>query len=210
MLLNGLGATATALTVLMVLIAKIAERAWITLLLIPALLAFMGAVHRHYQRVGAEIASTEPLKVIDVRPPIVVVPIDRWSRISRHALRYALSVSQEVIALHIECGEHSGELCREWGKLVEEPLLEFGVPPPGLVVLDSPYRFVVNPILDYVLDLAHANASRLIAVLIPEMVGRHWYANVLHNQRAALLKGLLYLKGTERITVINVPWYLKC
>lgn len=210
MLLNGLGATVAAVTVFVVLVAKFAEGAWITLLLIPSLLALMGTVHRHYQRVGAEIASTEPLKAIDLRPPVVVVPVDRWSRVTRHALGYALSVSPEVIALHVNCGEQSAELRREWGKLVEEPSLEFGVPPPKLVLVDSPYRFVVNPILDYVLDLTRADATRAIAVLIPEMVERRWYANFLHNQRATVLKALLYVKGTERITVINVPWYLKC
>ena len=210
MLLNGLGATATAVTLLVVLVAKFVEGAWITLLLIPFLLAFMAVVHRHYQRVGAEIACTEPLKIIDLRPPIVVVPIDGWSRVSRHALHYALSVSPEVIALHIGCEEPSGDLCEEWGKLVDDPLLQYGVPPPKLVVLDSPYRFVVIPILDYVLDLARSDPTRLVAVLISEMVERHWYASLLHNQRGAALKALLYVKGTERITVINVPWYLKC
>ena len=210
MFLNGLGATATAITVGVVLVAKFAEGAWITLLLIPSLLIFMKWVRGHYERVGQEILSREPLDLAGVQAPIVVVPVDRWSVVSRHGLRFALSVSPDVIGLHVKTGEHTDALEKQWCKLVETPVVELGLAMPRLEVLESPYRFVVLPIVDYVMELERKNPDREIAVMVPEMVERRWYFQFLHNQRGNLLKGLLYLKGSERIMVINAPWYLRC
>ena len=181
-----------------------------TLLLIPSLLIFMKWVRGHYERVGQEILSREPLDLAGVQAPIVVVPVDRWSVVSRHGLRFALSVSPDVIGLHVKTGEHTDALEKEWCKLVETPVVELGLAMPRLEVLESPYRFVVLPIVDYVMELERKNPDREIAVMVPEMVERRWYFQFLHNQRGNLLKGLLYLKGSERIMVINAPWYLRC
>ena len=210
MLLNGLGGTVTAITVCVVLVAKFAEGAWITLLLIPSLLIFMKWVRRHYERVGAEILSKQPLDLAGVKAPIVVVPVDRWSVVSRHGLRFALSVSPDVIGLHVKSGEQTDELEKEWCSLVETPVVELGLSMPRLEVVESPYRFVVLPIVDFVMELERKNPGREIAVMVPEMVERRWYYQFLHNQRGTVLKGLLYLKGSERIMVINAPWYLRC
>jgi hypothetical protein len=79
---------------------------------------------------------------------------------------------------------------------------------PRLAIVKSPYRFVIRPILDYVLHLEKSNPGRQIAVLTPELVERRWYLNLLHNHRAAALKALLLFQGDKRITVINIPWYL--
>jgi amino acid transporter len=206
MLVNGLGATATAITVAVVLVAKFAEGAWITLLLIPALLLLMGTVSRHYKRVAKEIDSPTPLALNDFSPPMVVVPIEHWSRISKKALTFALTISPDVTGLHVTCDDDEN-LCREWDQFVEQPALQVGLPAPKLVTLPSPYRFIVNPILDYVLDLERKNPDRQVAVMIPELVERRWYYYFLHNQRAAVLKTLLYVRGSERVIVINVPWY---
>jgi amino acid transporter len=210
MILNGLGATATAITVVVVLVAKFAEGAWITLLLIPSLLIFMTWVRNRYQRVGAEIASDKPLDLAGVRAPIVVVTVDRWSEVTRKGLRFALSVSPEVIGLHVSCGEQTDELQKNWCRLVEQPVVELGLAMPRLEVMESPYRFVVMPIVDYVLELEKENPGRQIAVIIPEMVERRWYYQFLHNQRGSVVKALLYLRGNQRISVINAPWYLQC
>ena len=213
MVLNGLGAVATAITVVVVLVAKFAEGAWITLLLIPSLLVFMKWVKRHYERVGREVATNKPLDLTGVKVPIVVVPVDRWSEVSRHGLRFALSVSPDVIGLHVRSGEpgdHTDKLEKEWCRMVETPVVELGLAMPRLEVVESPYRFVVVPIVDYVMELEKQNPDRQIAVMVPEMVERRWYYQFLHNQRGAVLKGLLYLKGSQRIMVINAPWYLSC
>jgi len=92
--------------------------------------------------------------------------------------------------------------------LVEAPAQELGIPAPSLTVIDSPYRLLYRPILDFVSKLEQKYPERFITVLIPEMVERHWYHYLLHNQRAAVLKTLLLVKGTQQISVVNVPWYL--
>jgi len=93
--------------------------------------------------------------------------------------------------------------------LVAEPVAQAGGTPPTLVNLSSPYRLVIKPILDYVLDMELNNPGRQIAVIVPELVERHWYHYPLHNQRAELLKALLLVKGSRNIVLINVPWYIK-
>lgn len=209
MLVNGLGAAATATTVVVVIIAKFQEGAWVTVLLIPGIIALMGSVRRHYLRVAAEIASTAPLDVTHLRPPLVVVPLRAWDKVAQKALRFALEISPDVRAVHVRSEEDTDDLRRTWTELVEVPAAREGLAIPGLVVLSSPYRHVISPILDYVRDLEQRYPERQVAVLIPEMVERHWYHYLLHNQRARWLKELLVLRGNQRITTISVPWYLK-
>lgn len=209
MFVNGLGAVATGITVLVVAVAKFAEGAWITVLLIPALILLMLAIRRHYNQVFAETDDPTPLQITGLRPPVVVVPMLRWGKITKKALDFALRVSPDVLVLHIDSGDEEEKMPHtKWQTLVQAPAKKAGVPPPVLVHLKSPYRFVVQPILDYVLDLENENQDRQIAVLIPELAERHWYNYLLHNQRARLLKGLLLLKGNQRIVIIDVPWYL--
>ena len=135
------------------------------------------------------------------------MPVDRWSKIAKRALTFALTISPDVIALHIDSGERTGYLKQEWIPFVENPCLQLGMKPPKLEVLSSPYRFVIAPIVDYVLDLAKKNPSRQVTVIIPEIVERRWYYHPLHNQRATALKAMLYFRGHGRIIVVNMPWY---
>jgi len=83
-----------------------------------------------------------------------------------------------------------------------------GLPEPDLVALSSNYRFVVSPLMDYILRLEAENPGRKVAVLLPELVVRHWWENLLHNQRVQILKLYLLLRGNQRIVVVNIPWYL--
>lgn len=166
-------------------------------------------MRRYYDREQVQIANPRPLELSGLRAPLVVVPILRWDKIAQKGLRFAHLLSADVQGLHVDCGEGSQRLREDWGRFVEEPAKGAGVQPPRLVVLSSPYRYVINPILDYILDLEKKNPDREIAVLVPELVDRHWYRYLLlHNQRASLLKALLLLKGNQRIIVIDVPWYL--
>ena len=208
MLINGVGATATGITVLVVLAAKFAEGAWITVLLIPVLLAVMVSVHRHYLALQREIELDTPLNLTHLEPPVVVVPLQSWTKIAEKAMRFAIHLSTEVHALQVRVSEQSTDLRDSWVHLIEGPALELGIPVPKLTVVDSPYRYLFQPILDYVNEIEQKYPGRYIAVLIPELVEHHWYHYFLHNQRAAILKGLLLLKGNQRISVVNVPWYL--
>jgi amino acid transporter len=208
MFINGLGGIVTGITVLVVLVAKFLDGAWITVLLIPGLLALMYAVHRHYHHVSEEVADSTPLDLTHFRPAIVVVPVERWSAVAKKAITFALSISPDVIGLHVNC-EWTEELKKEWQDYVEKPVQEVGLAAPRLVILDNPFRYVTSPIVEYVLELQKKDPERQLAVLIPELVERHWYYYFLHNQRAAVLKALLYVKGSQKIAVVNVPWYLE-
>jgi amino acid transporter len=205
--INGLGSVATATTVMVVTVAKFAEGAWVTVLLIPTIMIVMVAIRRHYRRVEAEVANPVSLDLSDLRAPLVVVPILSWNRIAQKGLRFALTLSSEVQALHIDCEKDSGNFLQTWDRYVEGPAKQAGRVAPRLVVLPSPYRFVITPILDYILELERSNPDRQIAVLIPELVERHWYHYFLHNQRAEWLRALLLAKGNQRVILVNVPWY---
>jgi amino acid transporter len=208
MAVNALGASATTLTVVVVAVVKFMAGAWIVVLLVPSLVALMLAVRRHYRRIERETAP-RGLKLNDLREPLVIVPIIAWNSIAEHALRVALSLSREVEVLHVE-SEDSGKSLKElWPSCVEQPAREAKQAIPRLTVLKSPFRFVVQPILDHVLEVERKNPNRTIAVLLPELVERQWYHYFLHNQRARILAARLLLQGEHRIVIVNVPWYLR-
>lgn len=207
---NGVGAVATGITLLIVLVAKFAEGAWVTALLIPLLILAMVVVRRHYDRVARETADPHPLRTENLRPPLIIIPLDRWSRLTEKALRFALSMSPDIIAVHVETSDSEGRSIHDdWENKVAAPLRTAGMKIPELVCLNSPYRFVLSPVMDFVLEKEKQLETRQIAVLVPELVVRHWWENLLHNQRANVLKLLLLLRGNQRILVINIPWYLQ-
>jgi hypothetical protein len=192
-----------------VLAAKFVEGAWITALLIPVMLSLMIYVRRHYHSVFLEMRTAAPLELGDLAPPFVIVPLQVWNHLAAKSLRFALKISPCVQALHVDCGEGAEILRDEWKRLVEEPARQADLPIPELVVLASPYRLILAPVVEYVLKLERDYPNQQIAVLIPELVERHFYHYFLHNKRASVLKALLLLKGNQRIVIINVPWYLK-
>jgi hypothetical protein len=145
----------------------------------------------------------------DICEPIVLIPVDRWSVVSEKALRFAWSLSAQIRILHVDCGEDTDSFCKNWNRLVEKPAKTAGLPVPELVVLKSPFRFIVKPIMDYALQVEKENPEGHVAVIIPELVEARWYYLFLHNNRSALLKALLLLNGGQHITTIDVPWYLK-
>jgi len=209
MFVNGIGAIATGLTVAVVLVAKFVEGAWITVLLIPTLIIVMVAIKRHLQSVGKEISETAPLQTTSLCEPLVVIPIDRWNKITMKGLRLAITLSKEVKAVHVLFDDKEDELEASWQSLVQQPARAAGFPVPELIKLSSPFRYVVLPIVDYILDLSAKNSDREIMVIIPELVEHKWYHYALHNQRAQVLKALLLLRGNQRITTMSIPWYLK-
>jgi amino acid transporter len=204
---NAVGATATGITVVVVLAAKFTEGAWITVIMVPLLLAAMVAVRRHYESVAQEIAAPLEFSPGKPNPPLVVLPVQRWSLIAAQALRFALNISPDVRAVHIECAE-SDQLVKDWQDHVARPARESGLQEPLLAVIESPYRFVITPILTFILNLEQQNPGRIVAVVIPELVESRWYHYMLHNQRAYILKTLLMLKGNGSIVIVDVPWYL--
>jgi amino acid transporter len=206
---NGVGAVATGITVIVVLLAKFTEGAWITALLIVAMIVFMHMVKRHYLRVNREVSLDRPIEPAQTGQPIVVIPIDRWSRITEKALSFALSMSNDIHCVHVQIADEPDDICKEWDSFIAGPLQHSGKCVPKLDVLQSPYRYVLQPVVEYVLKMERQSEVCKICVLVPELVVLHWWENLLHNGRANLLKAMLLLRGTRRIIVINIPWYLE-
>ena len=209
MAVNGLGASATGVTVAVVAVVKFMAGAWVVVLLVPSLVFLMLAVGRHYRKIEREIAAPGNLKLEHLQEPMVIVPIIEWSSVAENALRLAMTLSRDVEVLHIESEDDTNSLKRLWPARVEEPAREAQQAVPRLTVLASPFRFVVQPIIDHVLEIERKNPDRTIAVLLPELVERQWYQYFLHNQRARILAALLLTQGTHRIVIVNVPWYLR-
>ncbi len=204
MIVNGIGALATGITTVVILVAKFTSGAWVVVLLMPALLVFMSRIRRHYELAGEELALPGTVVLETLPPPIMLVPVDRWNAATEKALHFAMSLSPDVEAVHIACDNDDGQPPWQWA---EQPPAE--VRAPKLVTLPSPFRLVVHPIVDYVLKVEKENPERTVAVVIASMVERHWYHYFLHNQRGQMLTALLLLGGDERINIINVPFYLK-
>jgi len=206
MAINGIGALATGLTLLVILVAKFAAGAWVVVILVPALLIFMGRIRRHYDLTNAEVALKGGLVLSakNLEPPIVLVPVDRWNLATEKAMQFALTLSPNVEAVHVTCDADEGRAAWKWAD--DRPPEG---PAPKMVTLPSPYRLVIHPIVDYVLKVEKENPARTVAVVIPTMVERHWYHYFLHNQRGQMLTALLLLSGEKRINIINVPWNLK-
>jgi hypothetical protein len=209
MFVNGLGAVATGITTVVVLVAKFADGAWITALLVAIMMLFMHTVKRHYIGVDRETFLDRPIVPAQISEPIVVVPIDRWSRITEKALSFALGMSNDIRCLHVQTNEDLDPICQDWEKDVAAPLRAAGKCVPRLEILQSPFRYVLTPMVDYILKVERESSIQKICVLVPELVVHHWWENLLHNRRADLLKVILLLRGNRRIIVINIPWYLE-
>ncbi len=210
MAINATGAVCTAITLVVVLVSKFAEGAWVMMLLIPGLIVLFTSVHRHYQSVGRQLASTEPLDVEGLQPPVVLLPVGSWSTITRKAMRFALELSPDLYALHIAGDEHAMVALEDgWKRLVVDPIKAAGKPAPKLIVVYSPYRRLYSPLKDAVTELRNAHPDRDLAVIIPQLIGSRWYHVLLHNQTGILFEAYLRLGGFRRVVVINVPSYLK-
>jgi hypothetical protein len=209
LLINAIGAAATGVTVAVVVAAKFTQGAWIVVLLLPAAILLMARVRRHYIQVTRETeAKGNLLGANNQHPPIVIVPIDQWNAAVQKTLRFAMTLSPDVYAVHVSCGEDDS-IAAQWQTAVEQPAIEAGAPVPQLITLHSPYRLVLQPVVDYVLRVEKENLHRTVAVAISTMVERHWYHYFLHNQRSEVLTAMLLLGGDRRINIINVPWYLR-
>jgi hypothetical protein len=207
MFLNGLGAVATGITLVVVLASKFLAGAWVTAILVPLMIAIMMGVKRHYTRVRAEMCDPTPLRLTGMEPPIVVIPMAGWDKITEKAMRFGMLMSPIVKVVHVD-SDDADALGRVWEEMVLKPVRAHKQAEPELITVKSDYRTILSPLMDYILKLEDENPGRKIAVLLPELVVKHWWENVLHNQRVQLLKLLLLLKGNQRIVVVNIPWYL--
>jgi hypothetical protein len=206
MLINGLGALVTAITVTVVAISKFTEGAWITIVLIPIVVVMLYRIRAHYRDVGQQLSLRGlPPSLKPFPPPRVVMPISGVHRGIVDAIDFARSISNDVTVVYVELEPGTGERVRDtWHDWFPD------VP---LVIKPSPYRSLVEPLLEFLdeTDLAH-NDGQQAAVVLPEFVPAKWWHGLLHNQSASLIKSaLLYNRrnrGYQRV-IIDVPYHLR-
>lgn len=210
--INAVGASATGVALVVILVAKFMEGAWLVVLAIPAAMALFLGIRRYYDRLDAHLAPTGPLTVAETEPPVVLVAVEGRSRMTDHALQFAMSLSPDVIAVHLlrlegpDQEEDGREIRRIWVEEVEKPLKAEGATPPRLVLLPAPFRSIQEPLLDFIDKLEPETPKRSIAVLIPELVTRRWWQRLLHVGRAEHLRKALLRHGDPGLRIITAPW----
>ncbi|RKG99850.1 APC family permease [Corallococcus carmarthensis] len=208
--LNGAGAVMTALTLVIVGVSKFMHGGWAAFVLVPMGLVVLSRVHAAYTRTRQATELKRPVRLTPPSPRVAVVPVDRWSHASETALRFALELSDDVRAVHICSGDtDEAALDSQWQHFVQGPLLEAGRAPPPLVHVGSPYRALVWPLVDYLDALLAEVPGRTVAIVMPELLERHWYRAMLYGRRSELLRSALLLSGERRLVVVSVPWYLR-
>ncbi len=201
-IVNGLGAITTATVLLVILRTKFAAGAWIVVVATPLLVALFLAIHRHYEFVKKRLTITQvPPRGYIPRPKVenpthpAIVIVGQLNLGTFEALDYARSIADEIIALHVDIGSTDHEkLHAEWEDL------ESDIP---LVILESPFRSVVSPIVDYVHDFEEQHPNVLSTVIIPTFVPRKWWQGFLHNQTALFLKNALRANRSRVVTTVR-------
>jgi MFS family permease len=210
LILNAVGAAATAVTLLVVLASKLTEGAWITIVLAAGMILLFRRVRRHYDFIAKVTATDASLEVGPPTPPIAVVPIRRWDAVTLKALRFAVGFAPDVVAVQVLTQDRDvDDLTGRWEELAVLPAKKLGLNPPKLVVLRSEYRQLFSPFLDLVTAMAKEHPDRQVAVIVPELVEPRWYHYLLHNHTASVIKALLLFRGGPQIVVVNTPWYLR-
>jgi amino acid transporter len=195
---NGIGACLTGVVLLIVGATKGPEGAWSVILLIPVLVAIFRQTKKHYDQVAAQLTLrdwTPPAR----RTNVVLVPISGVQRAVVSALRYAESISTDVRAVYVDDNQQAIEALRNewrtWGGSVR------------LVVLESPFRSLMEPLMDYIQQTEHERTNAYITIVLPEFVPSKWWHHLLHNQRALLIKGALLFR--RNVIVTSVPFHLQ-
>jgi amino acid transporter len=196
-LINGFGAVVTGIVLIIVAVTKTLEGAWIVLLLIPVIVMLFQVTHRHYQHVASELT----LKGYQPQSRLhntVLIPIGGLQRAVVEALRYAETLSDDVRAIYVDVNPAHTEQLRAdwaaWGGRVQ------------LVVLPSPFRSLIEPLLEYIEQAAEEKSNDYVTVILPEFVPARWWQHLLHNQTSLLIKGALLFR--PNIVVTSVPFHL--
>ncbi len=196
--INGLGALITAVVALVVGTSNFLQGAWLVIVLVPILMLILFAINRHYRELDAALALDRVPEAGEVAPkPIVIVPIARLDRPALQAIAFANSISTEAVAVHVTNDADTADAIRDrwpiWAQSTE------------LVVVESPYRALIGPLLAYMDALQRQAPDRPILVVLAEFVPRHWWENLLHNQTALRLK--LRLFARRNTIVADVPYH---
>jgi len=197
--INGVGAIATAIATLIIGSTKFVHGAWIVVALLPLIILWFRSIHAHYEAVDEQITLSRDHRPPQPRKNTVIVPISGVNRAVIRALDYARGRSGEIRAVLVDIEpEQSAKIEMQWAQW------GCGV---QLVVLPSPYRSVLVTLLDYIEDTLEKDPYGWVTVVIPEILPARWWQNILHNQRALMLKGALLFK--DRVVLTDVPFHLE-
>ena len=177
---------------------KFIHGAWIVMLLIPVIISVFLAIHKHYVNASRQLS----LEGLEPPPPlrnIAIVPVSTLHRGVVNALAYAEAIAPgNVTALHISMDPEATQKVQErWAKWGN------GIP---LVILDSPYRSLVRPLLNYIEEVDQRSDHDILTVILPEFVPAKWWHHLLHNQTSLLIKGALLFRRNKVVT--SVPYRL--
>lgn len=197
LLVNGFGSFCTLVVMVVFAITKFKDGAWIIIFLIPLMVSVFYAIHHHYKSLAAKLTLDHYKGNSRIRRHRIVVLIASVHRGSLAALDYARALGPDVTALHVSVDERESEKVKEkWNTYGDGT---------RLVILDSPYRLLVEPILDYINNLLKIREpNELLTVIVPQFVPKHWYENLLHNQTALMLRFALMFK--TGLVLVEVPY----
>jgi hypothetical protein len=200
--LNGIGAVATGVVLIIVAATRFLDGAWIILIIVPSIILLLRGIHGHYRDVAEQLEmSSGELRTLGrprARDIAVVVPVDSLNRASARAIRYAQSISSDVTAVHIADDVDGGELLRRaWS--------EAGLSVP-LVIIESPYRSLLGPLIAFLEHKRRERGGEFLNVVLPEFVPAHLGEHLLHNQSALRLKAALLFEPGFVLT--DVPYHL--
>jgi len=215
LVINAVGAATTATALAVIVIAKFGEGGWITIVAIPCVIVLHKAIKRYYRNIEEHLHDDDALEFRRSEPPVVLVTMREWNRLTDKALRLAMELSPDVTAVHLaslegrDVDKEERELREQWAVHVERPAKAAKFPnPPRLVFRSAPYRRIHVPLLKLIKEVKEENPGRTVAVLIPELVKRHWWEYLLSNHRARQLRSAVLDYGGSGVVVIGVPWYL--
>jgi amino acid transporter len=196
-IINGVGAVTTLVTLLVIASTKFTHGAWMVIVFIPLVIAWFLAVHHHYRDIVDQLHPD----LIDLLPPKlhrVLIPVSTFHKGTAKAISYSLSISDDVRAVYVALDPDRArkiqDIWRQW--CIDIPL----------VILDSPYRSIIRPLVDYIDALQREEEDQLITVILPEFVAARWWQQILHNQTALLIRGVLMFK--RGVTVTSVRHFL--
>ncbi len=195
--LNGIGAAATGAVAIIQVATKFTHGAWIVVLIIPLIIVLLQKIHRHYAHFAEEVKYTGQAPIMFLHHT-VVVPINGITKPTAGALVYATTISDDVRAVYVEVDpEATQRLREEWERW------DIGV---ELVVLPSPYRSVLRPLVEYVQELTARGEADLVTVVVPEVVPHKWWEHLLHNKTALYIRTAFLFK--PNVVVTAVPYLL--
>jgi amino acid transporter len=199
LMVNGVGAVTTGVATVIIASTKFLHGAWIVIVLIPVLISWFRSVHAHYKAVAEQVNLGRDHRPPQPRRNTVIIPISGVNRAVVRALDYARSRGGDIRAVLVDVDkEETARIEIQWAQW------GCGVP---LVVLPSPYRSILKSLLDYIEELLQKDPEGWVTVVIPEILPARWWQNILHNQRALMLKAALLFK--ERVILTDVPFHLE-